>query len=51
MKGDGIWADLIRQRMLGAAQRCGLTREVPTLDFSHFQPPRAPERARPLDQG
>jgi hypothetical protein len=51
MKGEGIWADLIRQRMLGAAHRCGLVREVPTLDFSRFRPPRAPEPAIPPNQG
>ncbi|WP_338415761.1 PA0069 family radical SAM protein [uncultured Sphaerotilus sp.] len=51
MKGEGIWADLIRQRMLGAAHRHSLVREVPTLDFSRFQPPRAPVPATPPDQG
>jgi DNA repair photolyase len=51
MKGEGIWADLIRQRMLGAAHRYGLVREVPTLDFSRFRPPRAPEPAIPPNQG
>ena len=51
MKGEGVWADLIRQRMLGAAHRCGLVREVPTLDFSRFRPPRAPESVASAAQG
>lgn len=42
MKGEGIWADLIRQRMLAAAHRHGLVREVPALDFSQFRPPGPP---------
>lgn len=46
MKGEGVWADLIRQRMLAAAQRHGLGREVPALDFSGFRPPQPP---RPKD--
>jgi hypothetical protein len=51
MKGEGIWADLIRQRMLGAAHRHGLVREVPALDFGRFRPPQAPARTSPADQG
>ncbi|MFM2052167.1 MAG: hypothetical protein RL456_204 [Pseudomonadota bacterium] len=42
MKGEGVWADLIRQRMLAAAARHGLGREVPALDFSQFRPPQPP---------
>ncbi len=36
MKGSGVWAALIGQRMEKGAARVGLTREVPRLDFSAF---------------
>ena len=51
MKGEGIWADLIRQRMLAAAHRNGLGREVPALDFRQFRPPAAPVLATSVLQG
>ncbi len=41
MKGHGVWAQLIRQRVLKAAARHGLDRGLPTLDFSAFRPRRA----------
>lgn len=40
MKGDGLWADLIRQRVLKASQRQGLVRETPALDFASFRAPQ-----------
>jgi DNA repair photolyase len=39
MTGEGIWADLIRQRFLKAAARLGFNRERIALDFSQFRPP------------
>ena len=48
MKGEGLWADLLRQRFYNAARRLGLNRrDRGILDMSHFrrfelnQPPRA----------
>jgi DNA repair photolyase len=40
MKGEGLWAQLIAQRVAKAAARAGLTRQPPALDFSAFTPPR-----------
>lgn len=53
MKGGGVWADLIRQRVLKAAQRHGLVRETPELDASAFRPPRSVplEATAPSAQG
>jgi DNA repair photolyase len=42
MKGEGPWAQLIRQRVELGAARAGLTRETPELDYSAFVPPRRP---------
>jgi DNA repair photolyase len=39
MKGQGVWAQLIRQRVEKAAARCGITRRTPVLDFSAFVRP------------
>ena len=39
MKGEGVWAELIRQRVLKATERAGLTRKTPQLDGSRFRPP------------
>jgi DNA repair photolyase len=41
MKGSGIWAELIRQRVHKAGERHGFTRERLTLDASRFRPPAA----------
>jgi len=41
MKGHGIWAELIGQRLWKAAARHGMTRERRVLDASRFRPPRA----------
>ena len=38
MKGQGIWADLIRQRVRGAAARHGIGHGAPMLDCSAFEP-------------
>jgi DNA repair photolyase len=43
MKGEGLWAQLIRQRVEKGAARAGLARQVPALDYSAFVPP-APAR-------
>ncbi|AKJ28611.1 PA0069 family radical SAM protein [Caldimonas brevitalea] len=40
MKGSGLWAGLIAQRIDKAVQRCGLTRHVKALDVSAFRPPQ-----------
>ncbi len=39
MTGQGVWAQLLRQRFDKACQRLGLNREKPTLDLSRFRPP------------
>jgi DNA repair photolyase len=41
MRGQGIWADLIRQRFEKACRRLGFNRERHTLDSSLFRPPGA----------
>ncbi|MFP8778883.1 PA0069 family radical SAM protein [Hydrogenophaga sp. RWCD_12] len=38
MKGQGIWADLIRQRFVKACERLGFNREREPLDLSRFRP-------------
>lgn len=42
MRGHGIWAELIAQRVTKAAARHGLSRHTVPLDISRFQPPRPP---------
>jgi DNA repair photolyase len=39
MKGDGAWAQLIRQRVEKGAARVGLSRQTPVLDYSAFRRP------------
>jgi hypothetical protein len=39
MKGEGIWADLMHQRMRKACERFGLGRQRHELDFSQFRAP------------
>jgi DNA repair photolyase len=46
MKGTGLWADLIRQRVDAAARRHGLDREAVTLDCSRFVPPHEAGQGR-----
>ena len=41
MKGQGLWADLIRQRFGKACQRLGFNRERIELDINAFTPPGA----------
>ncbi|MDM4765963.1 PA0069 family radical SAM protein [Pelomonas sp. SE-A7] len=40
MTGEGIWAQLLRQRLNKAASRLGLMRDREPLDLSRFRPPR-----------
>jgi DNA repair photolyase len=47
MRGEGVWADLIRQRFEKAVQRIGFDKRATgfkTLDISGFRPPPAPSR-------
>ena len=39
MKGQGLWADLLRQRFEHACRQLGLARERPPLDATQFRPP------------
>jgi len=39
MKGEGVWAQLLRQRFEKAAARLGLNRERVELDLTQFRPP------------
>lgn len=48
MRGHGIWAELLHQRVKKATARLGLDRERIELDFSRFQPP---VKAAQLAQG
>jgi DNA repair photolyase len=41
MRGEGLWAELLRQRLKKASQRLGLLRERAPLDLSQFRPPGA----------
>jgi hypothetical protein len=38
MKGQGIWADLLRQRFVKACDRLGYNRQRSQLDTSLFRP-------------
>jgi DNA repair photolyase len=49
MKGQGVWAQLIRQRVEKAAARCGITRQTPALDFSAFVRPVKNQNAPSAD--
>jgi DNA repair photolyase len=40
MKGEGLWAELIRQRFQKGVARCGLAREAKPLRTDLFVPPR-----------
>jgi DNA repair photolyase len=40
MRGQGVWAELLRQRFEKACARLGLSRERVELDASGFRPPR-----------
>ena len=39
MTGQGVWAELLRQRLRKACERLGLNREKPALDLTQFRPP------------
>ena len=39
MRGEGVWADLLRQRFVKACARLGFTRERREFDFSKFRRP------------
>ena len=39
MTGQGVWAQLLRQRFDKACARLGLNREKIALDLSRFRPP------------
>lgn len=39
MKGQGLWADLLKQRFEKACHRLGLNRQRTELDLSQFRPP------------
>lgn len=41
MRGEGVWADLLRQRFVKACARIGLGRERFVYDFSQFRRVRA----------
>ena len=47
MKGEGLWAELLRQRLAKACARWGLNRQRVELDLGRFQ--RAPAVQRPAD--
>ncbi len=42
MRGEGVWAQLLRQRFQKAAARLGLNRERVELDLTQFRKPRLP---------
>ncbi|HOM15056.1 MAG TPA: radical SAM protein, partial [Rubrivivax sp.] len=41
MRGQGVWAELLRQRFDTACARLGLNRERFELDLAAFEPPPA----------
>ena len=49
MKGEGVWAQLLSQRMAKAKARHGLDRPRRELDFSQFRKPLKPARAGQAD--
>ncbi|MGA0609203.1 PA0069 family radical SAM protein [Caldimonas sp. KR1-144] len=48
MRGAGLWAELIRQRVDKAAARHGLARSTPPLSSAHFSAPRPDDPQREL---
>lgn len=48
MTGQGVWADLLRQRFEKACGRLGLARVSPVLDLTQFRRPRADLRQAEL---
>ena len=51
MQGEGVWADLRRQRFEQATRRLGLNRSRHALDASAFQPPLRRPAAGAMAQG
>jgi DNA repair photolyase len=53
MKGQGVWAELLRQRLRKACARLGLSDERLPLDGRAFRPPPRPQRpgSRPMSSG
>ncbi len=49
MRGEGVWARLIAQRLAKAKRRFGLNDDRRTLDLAQFKKPRAPSRAGQSD--
>jgi len=48
MKGEGLWADLLRQRFANAVRRLGLNaRNRGILDMSHFKRTELPDPSKP----
>jgi DNA repair photolyase len=45
MRGEGVWADLIAQRLATAKRRFGLDQDRPALDVTQFRKPLAPARS------
>jgi hypothetical protein len=43
MKGQGVWADLIKSRFIKARKRAGFTGERLTLRTDLFRPPEGPQ--------
>ena len=46
MKGQGLWADLVRQRFTRACERLGFGRERVVLDWSRFEAWQQQEQRR-----
>jgi len=44
MRGEGVWAQLIAQRLALARQRFGLVDDRRALDLGQFRKPLAPNR-------
>jgi hypothetical protein len=48
MKGEGLWADLLKQRFANAVRRLGLNaRNHGILDMSHFKRVELPKPLKP----
>ena len=49
MKGEGVWAQLLQQRLDKARKRFGLDRERIALDLTQFKKPLPPRRRPPAE--
>jgi hypothetical protein len=45
MRGEGVWAELLRQRFDKTCARLGYGRDRVELDLTRFRPPAAPGAA------